>query len=161
MPQASLNNTRWIGFKSCRIWSRSKQSQQKLWIGVGHHQRVRALAGGRCWGFAIVVDIQGCVIHSRACGNTPIVNNCVVHNNLGCCSLDHHNRIIICLVLKGRWLLSSEFGQRCQVQSRARCWLQLVGCATLLMDASNFGGPDGVRESGVEPRRSLRKARAS
>jgi len=28
------------------------------------------------------------------------------------------------------------------------------------MDASNFGGLDGVGESGVQPRRSLRKARA-
>ena len=54
-------------------------------------------------------------------------------------------------------LLSSEFGQRCRVRSRARRWLQLVGCAALLLDASNFGGPDGVEESGVEPRRSLRR----
>jgi len=38
-----------------------------------------------------------------------------------------------------------------------RRWLQLVGCATLLMDASDFGGPDGVGESRVEPRRSLRR----
>ena len=58
-------------------------------------------------------------------------------------------------------LLSSEFGQRCRVRSRARRWLQLVGCAALLLDASNFGGPDGVGESGIEPRRSLRKTRAS
>ena len=54
-------------------------------------------------------------------------------------------------------LLSSEFRRRCRVQSRARCWLQLVGCAALLMDASNFRGPDGVGESGVKPRRSLRR----
>ena len=40
-------------------------------------------------------------------------------------------------------------------------WLQLVGCAALLMEALNFGGPDRVGESGVEPRRSLRKTRAS
>jgi len=53
-------------------------------------------------------------------------------------------------------LLSLEFGWRCCVRSRARCWLQLIGCAALLMDASNFGGPDGVGESGVELRRSLR-----
>jgi len=39
--------------------------------------------------------------------------------------------------------------------------VQLVGCTALLLDASNFGGPDGVGESGVEPRRSLRKMRAS
>ena len=58
-------------------------------------------------------------------------------------------------------LLSLEFRRRCWVQSRARCWLQLVGCTALLMDALNFGGPDGVGESGVEPRRSLRKVRAS
>ena len=58
-------------------------------------------------------------------------------------------------------MLSSEFRQRCRVQSRARHWLQLVGCAALLMDALNFGGPDGVGESGVEPRRSLRQMRAS
>ena len=58
-------------------------------------------------------------------------------------------------------MLSSEFGRRCQVQSHARRWLQLVGCTALLMDASNFGGPDGVGESGVEPRRSLIKARES
>jgi len=38
---------------------------------------------------------------------------------------------------------------------------QLVGCAALLMDALNFGGPDGVGESGVKPRRSLRQTRAS
>jgi len=50
-----------------------------------------------------------------------------------------------------------EFGWRCRVRSRARRWLQLVGCAALLLDASNFGGPDGVGESGVEPRRSLRR----
>ena len=54
-------------------------------------------------------------------------------------------------------LLSSEFGQRCRVRSRVRRWLQLVGCAALLLDASNFGGPDGVGGSGIEPRRSLRK----
>jgi len=59
------------------------------------------------------------------------------------------------------WLLSSEFGQRRRVRSRARRWLQLVGCAAPLMDASNFGGPDGVGESGVKPRRSLRKMRVS
>jgi len=58
-------------------------------------------------------------------------------------------------------LLSSEFGRRCWVRSRARRWLQLVGCAALLMDASNFGGPDGVGVSGIEPRRSLRETRAS
>jgi len=58
-------------------------------------------------------------------------------------------------------VLSSEFGQRCRVQGRARHWLQLVGCAALLMDASNFGGPDGVGESGVKLRRSLRKTRTS
>ena len=58
-------------------------------------------------------------------------------------------------------VLSSEFGQRCRVRSCARRWLQLVGYATLLMDASNFGGPDRVGESRVEPRRSLRKVRAS
>jgi len=51
-----------------------------------------------------------------------------------------------------RDLLSLEFGRRCRVRSRARRWLQLVGCAALLLDASNFGGPDGVGESGVEPR---------
>ena len=54
-------------------------------------------------------------------------------------------------------LLSSEFGRRRRVRSRARHWLQLVGCAALFLDASNFGGPDGVGESGVEPRRSLRR----
>jgi len=59
------------------------------------------------------------------------------------------------------FVLSLEFGRRCRVRSHARCWLQLVGCAALLMDASNFGGPDGVGESGVEPRSSLRKTRAS
>jgi len=53
-------------------------------------------------------------------------------------------------------LLSSEFRWRCQVQSCARCWLQLVGCAALLIDVSNFGGPDSVGESGVKLRRSLR-----
>jgi len=58
-------------------------------------------------------------------------------------------------------LLSLEFGWRCRVRSCVRCWLQLVGCAALLMDASNFGGPDGVKESRVKPRRSLRKARTS
>jgi len=58
-------------------------------------------------------------------------------------------------------LLSSEFRRRCRVQSRARRWLQLVGCAALLLDASNFGGLDGVGESGIEPRRSLRKTRVS
>jgi len=46
---------------------------------------------------------------------------------------------------------------RCRVRSRVRRWLQLVGCTALLLDASNFGGPDGVGESGVEPRRSLRR----
>ena len=54
-------------------------------------------------------------------------------------------------------VLSSEFGRRRRVGSRARRWLQLVGCAALLLDASNFGGPDGVGESGVKPRRSLRR----
>ena len=54
-------------------------------------------------------------------------------------------------------VLSSEFGRRHRVRSRARRWLQLVGCAALLLDASNFGGPDGVGESGVELRRSLRR----
>ena len=54
-------------------------------------------------------------------------------------------------------MLSLEFGRRCRVRSHARRWLQLVGCAALLLDASNFGGPDGVGESGVEPRRSLRR----
>ena len=54
-------------------------------------------------------------------------------------------------------LLRSEFGWRCRVRSRARRWLQLVGCATLLMDASNFRGPDGVGESRVKPRISLRR----
>jgi len=58
-------------------------------------------------------------------------------------------------------VLSSEFGRRCRVWSRARRWLQLVGCAALLLDASNFGGLDRVGESGIEPRRSLRKTRAS
>jgi len=58
-------------------------------------------------------------------------------------------------------MLSLEFGWRCRVQSQARHWLQLVGCTALLMDASNFGGPDGVGESGVEPRRSLRQTRVS
>ena len=62
---------------------------------------------------------------------------------------------------KHLWLLSSEFRRRYRVRSRGRRWLQLVGCTTLLMDASNFGGPDGVGESGVEPRGSLRKMRAS
>jgi len=52
-------------------------------------------------------------------------------------------------------------GIGCQVQSHARRWLQLVGCTALLMDASNFGGPDGVGESGVKPRRSLKKTRVS
>jgi len=46
-------------------------------------------------------------------------------------------------------MLSSEFRRRCRVRSHARCWLQLVGCAALLMDASIFGDPDGVGESGV------------
>ena len=61
------------------------------------------------------------------------------------------------------WLrvLSLEFRWRCRVQSCARRWLQLIGCATLLMVASNFGGPDRVGESGVRPRRSLRQMRAS
>ena len=58
-------------------------------------------------------------------------------------------------------MLSSEFGWRYRVRSRARRWLQLVGCATLLMDALNFGGPDEVGESGVEPRRSVRQMRLS
>ena len=31
---------------------------------------------------------------------------------------------------------------------------------SLLMDALNFGGLDGVGESGVEPRRRLRQTRA-
>jgi len=31
----------------------------------------------------------------------------------------------------------------------------------LLMDASNFGGPERVGESGVKPRRSLMQMRAS
>ena len=61
------------------------------------------------------------------------------------------------LVICSFYLLSSEFRRRCQVRSRARRWLQLVGCAALLLDASNSGGPDGVGESGVEPRRSLRR----
>ena len=60
-----------------------------------------------------------------------------------------------------RTMLSSEFGRRRRVQSHARRWLQLIGCAALLMDASNFGGPDRVGESRAEPRRSLRKTRAS
>jgi len=58
-----------------------------------------------------------------------------------------------------RNMLSSEFGRRCHVRSCARRWLQLVGCATLLIDASNFGGLDGVGESRVELRRSLRQTR--
>jgi len=58
-------------------------------------------------------------------------------------------------------VLSLEFGRRCRVQSRVRRWLQLVGCAALFLDASNFGGPDGVGESGIELRRSLRKTRVS
>ena len=63
--------------------------------------------------------------------------------------------------LDGMMVLSLEFGQRCRVQSHARRWLQLVGCATLLMVASNFGGSDGVGESRVELRRSLRQTRVS
>jgi len=35
------------------------------------------------------------------------------------------------------------------------------GLRRSLDDALNFGGPDGVGESGVKPRRSLRKARVS
>jgi len=58
-------------------------------------------------------------------------------------------------------LVKLKFGRRCRVRSRARRWLQLVGCVALLLDASNFGGPDGVGVSGIEPRRSLRKTRAS
>ena len=62
---------------------------------------------------------------------------------------------------QARWslllVLSSEFRWRHRVRSCARRWLQLVGCAALLMDALNFGGLDGVGESGVEPRRSLRR----
>jgi len=53
-----------------------------------------------------------------------------------------------------------KLGQRCQVQSRVRRWLQLIGCTTLLMVASNFRGPGRVGESGVGPRRSLRQTRA-
>jgi len=77
---------------------------------------------------------------------------------------------IICSILKPYalltislyvYVLSLDFRRRYQVRSRARHWLQLVGCTALLMDALNFGGLDGVGESGVEPRRSLRKARAS
>jgi len=52
-------------------------------------------------------------------------------------------------------------GIGCRVRSRVRRWLQLVGCAALLMDALNFGDPDGVGESRVELRRSLRKTRVS
>jgi len=37
-----------------------------------------------------------------------------------------------------------------------RHWLQLIGCAALLMVASNFGGMDGVGESGVRLRRTLK-----
>jgi len=59
----------------------------------------------------------------------------------------------LCLEL----VLSSEFGRRCRVRSRARHWLQLVGCAALLLDALNFRGPDRVGESGIKPRRSLRR----
>jgi len=65
------------------------------------------------------------------------------------------------VMVHARSLLSSEFGRRCRVRSRARHWLQLVGCAALLLDASNFGGPDGVGVSRIEPRRSLRKTRVS
>jgi len=45
--------------------------------------------------------------------------------------------------------------------STCRLRRSLDGCLALLMDASNFGGPDGVGESGIEPRRSLRETRAS
>ena len=65
------------------------------------------------------------------------------------------------VTLQSTQLLSSDFRQRCQVQSRARRWLQLVGCATLLMDASNFRGLDRVGESRVEPRRSVVQMRVS
>jgi len=58
-------------------------------------------------------------------------------------------------------LLSLEFGWRYQVWSHARHWLQFIDCATLLMVALNFGGLDGVGESGVRPRRSLKQTRAS
>ena len=71
------------------------------------------------------------------------------------------NVVPLMKIKKSVKLLSSEFRWRCRVRSRARRWLQLVGWAALLMDASNFGGPDGVGESGVEPRRSLRKMRVS
>jgi len=79
------------------------------------------------------------------------------------CESEHHNDVTLSYpVLRFLFLLlSSEFGRRCWVRSRARRWLQLVGCAALLLDASNFGGPDGVGESGIKPRRSLRKTRAS
>jgi len=70
----------------------------------------------------------------------------------------HGHLMLDCREIVCSWcVLSSEFGRRYRVQSRARRWLQLVGCAALLLDASNFGGPDGVGESGVEPRRSLRR----
>ena len=37
-----------------------------------------------------------------------------------------------------QWTVKSDFGWRCWVQICVRCWLQLVGCTALLMDASNF-----------------------
>ena len=81
----------------------------------------------------------------------------------GCSALSEisSNNSLSTLYIPPHRLLSSEFGWRCQVQSCARRWLQLVGCVTLLMDASNFRGPDGVGESRVELRRSLRKTRVS
>jgi len=39
---------------------------------------------------------------------------------------------------KKNHLLSSEFGWRCRVRSHARCWLQLIGCAALLMVVTIF-----------------------
>jgi len=54
-----------------------------------------------------------------------------------------------------------KLGGRCWVQSRARCWLQLMGCTTLLMVALNFGVLDRVGESRVRLRRSLRQTRVS
>ena len=68
---------------------------------------------------------------------------------------------LLCPELQNLRLLSLEFGQRCWVRSCVRHWLQLIGCATLLMVASNFGGLDRVGESRVGPRRSLRQMRAS
>ena len=62
------------------------------------------------------------------------------------------NNSLSTLYIPPHHLLSSEYGWRCRVRSCARHWLQLVGCIALLMDASNFGGPDGVGESRVEPR---------